>query len=115
MGMIYAYTDPSKKHKGLSAFIVDMHSEGITIGPTADKMGWNACPSGEIFFDDVEIPGGNLLGAEEGRGFKYAMTGLDNTRFSAASGALGMCQALVDESVKYANEREQFGRPKGFS
>jgi len=113
VGMIYAYTDPSKKYKGLSAFIVDMHSEGITIGPTADKMGWNACPTGEIFFDDVEVPGENLLGAEEGRGFEYAMTGLDNTRLSAASGALGMSQALVDEAVKYANVREQFGRPIG--
>jgi glutaryl-CoA dehydrogenase (non-decarboxylating) len=113
MGIVYAYTDPQKKHKGISAFIVDMHSEGITVGPTADKMGWNACPTGEIFFEDVEVPSKNLLGGEEGRGFEYAMGGLDNTRLSAAAGALGMSQALIDESVKYAQEREQFGRPIG--
>ena len=112
-GIIYAYTDPSKRHSGISAFIVDMHSEGITTGPTAEKLGWHACPTGEVFFDDVEIPPGNLLGAEEGRGFQYAMGGLDNTRLTAAAGALGMSQALVDESVKYAREREQFGRPIG--
>lgn len=112
-GIIYAYTDPSKRHSGISAFIVDMHSEGITTGPTAEKLGWHACPTGEVFFDDVEIPPGNLLGAEEGRGFQYAMGGLDNTRLTAAAGALGMSQALVDESVKYARGREQFGRPIG--
>jgi len=113
VGMIYVYTDPSQRHKGISAFIVDLHSKGITFGPTADKLGWNACPTGEIFFDDVEVPSENLLGGEEGKGFAHAMSGLDNTRLSAASGALGMSQALVDEAVKYAQEREQFGKPVG--
>jgi glutaryl-CoA dehydrogenase (non-decarboxylating) len=112
VGIIYAYTDASKKHKGMSAFIVDMHSDGISIGSTADKLGWHACPTGEIFFDEVQVPLGNLLG-EEGRGFEYAMGGLDNTRLTAAAGALGMSQGLIDESLKYANQREQFGRPIG--
>jgi glutaryl-CoA dehydrogenase (non-decarboxylating) len=113
LGMIYAYTDPSKKHRGISAFIVDMHAQGVTIGPTAEKMGWHACPTGEIFFDDVVVPESDLLGGVEGKGFECAMGGLDNTRLSAAAGALGMSQALVDESVKYAKEREQFGEPIG--
>jgi glutaryl-CoA dehydrogenase (non-decarboxylating) len=112
VGIMYAYTDPSKRHKGISAFILDMHSDGITLGPTAEKMGWHACPTGEIFFEDVEVPAENLLG-KEGRGFEYAMQGLDNTRLTAAAGALGMSQALIDESLKYANQREQFGRPIG--
>lgn len=113
VGIMYAYTDPSKRHKGISAFIVDMQSKGITTGSTAEKLGWNACPTGELFFDDVEVPSENLLGMEEGKGFAYAMGGLDNTRLTAAAGAVGMSQALIDVSVKYAKEREQFGKPVG--
>ena len=113
IGIFYAYTDPSKKYKGMSAFIIDMHSKGISVGPTAEKMGWHACPTGDIYFDDVEVPADNLLGKEEGRGFEYVMSGLNNTRLTAAAGALGMSQALIDEALKYANEREQFGRPIG--
>ena len=113
VGVIYAYTDPSRKYKGMSAFIVDMHSKGISTGPTAEKLGWNACPTGEIFFDDVQVPVENLLGAEEGKGFACCMGGLDNTRLTAAAGALGASQGLIDEAVKYAKEREQFGNPIG--
>ncbi|MBW1998973.1 MAG: acyl-CoA dehydrogenase family protein [Deltaproteobacteria bacterium] len=113
VGIIYAYTDPSRRYKGISAFIVDMHSKGITVGPRAEKMGWQACPTGEIFFDDVEVPAENLLGGEEGRGFEIAMAGLNNTRLTAAAGAVGVSLGLIDEAVKYAREREQFGRPIG--
>ena len=113
IGVIYAYTDPSKQHKGISAFIVDMHSPGITVGPTAVKMGWHACPTGEIYFDEVEVPEENLLGGEEGKGFQYAMSGLNNTRLTAAAGAVGVSRGLIDEAVTYAKEREQFGRPIG--
>ncbi len=113
VAIVYAYTDPSTKYKGMSAFIVDMHADGVTVGPTADKMGWHACPTGEIFFNDVEVPAENLIGGVEGRGFEFAMRGLDNTRLTAAAGAVGMSQALVDEAVRYAREREQFGRPIG--
>ncbi len=113
VGIVYAYTDPSIKYKGMSGFIVDMHSNGISIGPTAQKMGWHACPTGEIYFDEVEVPKENLLGTEEGRGFEYAMVGLDNTRLTAAAGAVGASQGLIDEAIKYAKEREQFGRPIG--
>lgn len=113
VGIIYAYTDPSKKYKGMSAFIVDIHSKGVTTGPTVEKLGWNACPTGEIFFDEVEVPAKNLLGSEEGKGFEYCMGSLNNTRLTAAAGALGASQGLIDEAIKYAKERKQFGNPIG--
>lgn len=113
LGIIYAYTDPSKKYKGMSGFIVDMHSKGISAGPTALKMGWKACPTGELFFDDVEVPAENLLGGIEGKGFECVMSGLNNTRLTAAAGALGVSQGLIDEAIKYARQREQFGQAIG--
>lgn len=113
VGIIYAYTDPSQKYRGMSAFIVDLHSKGVSTGPTAEKMGWHACPTGEIYFDEVEVSEENLLGGEEGRGFECCMAGLNNTRLTAAAGAVGVSQGLIDESVKYAKAREQFGRPIG--
>lgn len=112
-GIMYVYTDPSKRYKGMSALIVDLHSMGVSTGPTAQKMGWLACPTGEIFFDDAEVPAENLLGGEEGRGFEHCMGSLNNTRLTAAAGGLGAAQGLVDEAIKYAREREQFGRPIG--
>ncbi len=113
VGIIYAYTDPEQRYKGLSAFVVDMHSKGVKTGATAEKLGWNACPTGEVFFDDVEVPVENLLGGVENQGFKFVVSGLNNTRVTAAAGALGVSQALIDESIKYAKSREQFGRPVG--
>jgi glutaryl-CoA dehydrogenase (non-decarboxylating) len=113
VGIVYAYTDPTVPYKGISGFIVDMHSKGISTGPTATKMGWHACPTGEIFFDEVEVPVENLLGGVEGRGFECAMSGLNNTRLTAAAGAIGVSKGLIDEAVKYAKEREQFGKPIG--
>lgn len=113
LGIVYAYTDTSKRYKGLSAFIVDMHSQGIRTGETATKMGWHACPTGEIFFDGVMVPADHLLGGEEEKGFSNVMAGLNNTRLSAAAGAIGACQGMLDESVKYAKGREQFGQAVG--
>lgn len=113
LGIIYTYTDPSKPYKGMSGFIVDMHSKGVSSGPSAKKLGWRACPTGELFFDDVEVPAENLLGGVEGKGFAHVMAGLDNTRLTAASGAVGVSQALIDEAIKYAQEREQFGQAVG--
>jgi glutaryl-CoA dehydrogenase (non-decarboxylating) len=113
LGIIYAYTDPSKKYKGISGFIVDMHAQGISVGPTALKMGWKACPTGELFFEDVEVPAENLLGGVEEKGFECVMSGLNNTRLTAAAGAVGVSQGLIDEAVKYARDREQFGQAIG--
>ncbi|MFH0813109.1 MAG: glutaryl-CoA dehydrogenase Acd [Pseudomonadota bacterium] len=110
IGIVYAYTDQEKKHNGISAFIVDMHSAGISTASMGEKMGWNACPTSEVFFEEVKVPGENLMG-NAGEGFKYCMGGLDNTRLSAAAGAVGVAQGLLDESIRYATEREQFGKP----
>jgi glutaryl-CoA dehydrogenase (non-decarboxylating) len=110
IGICYTYTDRSKKHKGMSAFILDMHSPGVSKVDMKHKMGWHACPTSEIFFDNVKIPLENLLG-NEGEGFAYMMGSLDNTRLTAAAGAVGVCQAFIDEAVKYAQERVQFGQP----
>jgi glutaryl-CoA dehydrogenase (non-decarboxylating) len=112
-GIIYAYTDPSVKYKGLSAFVVEMHSNGVSTGPITEKMGWHACPTGELFLTNVEVPVENLLGGAEGKGFAFLMGSLDNTRLTAAAGAVGASQALIDEAVKYAKTRKQFGRPIG--
>jgi len=112
VGIIYAYTDKSLKHRGISAFIVDMHTPGITTVPIEEKMGWYSCPTGEIIFQDVKVPAKNLMG-EEGKGFIYVMKGLTNTRLTAAAGAVGGAQGLLDEAVKYAKERVQFGQPIG--
>ena len=113
VGVIYAYTDPGQKYRGMSGFIVDMHSPGISTGPTAEKMGWNSCPTGEVFFDDVKVPAENLLGGAEGRGFEIVMAGLNNTRLTAAAAAVGVSQGLIDQAIGYAKQREQFGKPIG--
>jgi glutaryl-CoA dehydrogenase (non-decarboxylating) len=112
IGLIYAYTDPQQKYKGMSAFIVDMHSSGISTGPSAEKLGWRATPTGDLYFDDVMVPVKNLLG-QEGKGFEYCMASLNNTRLTAAAGAVGVSQGLINEAIKYAKEREQFGGPIG--
>jgi len=112
VGVIYAYTDRSKRHKGISAFIVEMKSPGITTRPIEEKMGWHACPTGEILFQDVAVPEANRIG-REGEGFAFLMGSLDNTRLTAAAGAVGVCQGLIDETIRYAQEREQFGEAIG--
>jgi len=112
LGVFFAYTDPSKRYKGMSAFLVDMHTPGISTKLIEEKLGWNACPTGEVFLEDVAVPKENLL-QEEGYGFPIMMMDLDGSRLTAASGALGVCQAFLDESIKYANQREQFGQKIG--
>lgn len=112
VGIFYAYTNKSLKHKGISAFIVEMETPGISTIPIGEKMGWHSCPTGEVVLTDVKVPAENLLG-EEGKGFLYLMEGLSNTRITAAAGAIGGAQGLLDESVKYAQDRIQFGQPIG--
>ncbi|HTY23877.1 MAG TPA: glutaryl-CoA dehydrogenase Acd [Desulfomonilaceae bacterium] len=110
MSIIFAMTDKKAKHKGMSAFVMDMHSPGVTAVTIPDKLGIWACPTGEIIMEDVKVPAGNLLGSE-GKGFGHLMQELASTRLSAAAGAVGTCQAALEVAIKYANERSQFGRP----
>jgi glutaryl-CoA dehydrogenase (non-decarboxylating) len=112
VGITFAYTDPEKKHRGLSAFMLDMHTEGVEQRAIETKLGLYCAPTGEISFQDVKLPKEALVG-ERGAGFKICMSMLDNTRLSSASRAVGVARACFDHSVRYATEREQFGVPIG--
>lgn len=106
--LVYASTTPEAKAKGLSAFIIDARTPGITT-TNLDKMGLHCVPTGELIFEDCQIPANALVGSEND-GFKICMSTLDNTRLTTAAGAVGMAQGCIDESVKYCNERSQFGQ-----
>ncbi len=108
--VVFAMTDKAAKHRGMSAFVMDMNSPGVSTVQIKDKLGLWACPTGEVIMEDVAVPAENRLG-EEGQGFEHLMKELISTRLSAAAGAVGTCQAALDEAIKYANERKQFGRP----
>ncbi|MCL6634577.1 MAG: acyl-CoA dehydrogenase family protein [Peptococcaceae bacterium] len=112
VALVYASTDPLKKGRGISAFIVDMNTPGITVEAITEKLGTWAAPVGSITFENCRIPAANLIG-KEGDGFKICMSQLDDTRLGCAAGALGVAQACLDASISYANEREQFGQPIG--
>ncbi|GIO27891.1 acyl-CoA dehydrogenase family protein [Ornithinibacillus bavariensis] len=110
--LVFAYTDKSKKHHGISAFIVERTWEGFSSKAIKGKHGIRSGNTGELFFDNVKVPAENLLG-EEGEGFKIAMSALDNGRFTVAAGAVGQIMACLESSVKYCHERETFGKPIG--
>jgi glutaryl-CoA dehydrogenase (non-decarboxylating) len=107
-GVVYCTFDRSLKHNGLCAIVVETDQPGWK-ATEVPKLGDKSSPVAEIFLDDVMAPKENLLG-EWGGGFKVAMTALDRGRISVGSGAVGICQACLNASVKYANERVQFGR-----
>ena len=110
VGIIFAMTDREKKHRGMSAFIVDMHSPGIEQKAIEDKLGLHSSPTGEITFDEVKVPKDALVG-EKGDGFKIAMFMLDRTRLSCAARAAGVAEKCFELAAQYANERIQFGVP----
>ena len=110
--IVLASTDRAKGARGLSAFVVPAGTPGIRAGEHLDKMGIRAALTSEVVIKDCRIPKANLLG-EEGMGFKIAMTTLDGGRISIAAQALGIAQAALDESIDYAKERVQFGKPIG--
>ncbi len=110
VAIVFAHTNASLKHKGMSAFIVEpKKTKGVSTTPIETKLGLHCAPTGEMIFEDTEIPKENLLG-KEGDGFKICMTMLDNTRLSCAIRAVGVAQGALDASIKYAQEREQFGK-----
>ncbi|MBI4834708.1 MAG: acyl-CoA dehydrogenase family protein [Planctomycetes bacterium] len=110
IGIVYAYTDPTQKHKGMSAFAVELkNTKGVTTRAIETKLGLHCAPTGEVIFEDAKIPKSALLG-KTGDGFKICMGMLDNTRLSCACRAVGVAQGALDAAVKYANEREQFGK-----
>ena len=110
-GVIFAYTDRSQKHRGISAFYVDLKQPGVS-RRDLDKMGAHASPTGELTFENFEIPQENLIG-QEGEGFKICMRHLNHTRLGCAAGAIGLAKAAREAAVSYANQREQFGQKIG--
>ena len=108
----YAYTDKSAGSKGLSAFVIEPKNfEGIKTS-SLDKLGSHSSPTGELFLDNVKVPKENILG-KPGDGAKIVFSSLNQTRLSAAAGGVGLAQACLDESIKYCNERKQFGKKIG--
>lgn len=95
--------------KGISAVIVEDGTPGLSFGGLEDKMGWRAQPTAQVQFDDCVIPAGHLIG-EEGKGFSYAMAGLDGGRLNIAASALGGAQAALDATLAYMGERKAFGK-----
>src|SRR5213592_1500722 len=110
--LVFAKTDPAAKHKGISAFMLERGMPGFTTADTENKLGIWAGSTGELFFENVEVPAENLVG-EEGQGFEIAMYGLDQGRFTVAAGACGVIRACLERSVEYARERQTFGKPIG--
>jgi len=107
---VYAKTDPEAGHRGISAFVVDADSPGVSVDKKEDKMGQRASNTATISFSDTEVPEGNLLG-EENHGFKLAMMTLDRTRPGVAAMAVGIGKAALEFASDYSKERVQFGVP----
>lgn len=108
--ILIASTDPGQKTRGVSAFIVDKDTPGYSIGKVEKKLGIKSSSTAEIILENVRVPKENLLG-ELNKGFKVAMVTLDGGRLGIASQALGIARACIEDSVKYAKERNQFGQP----
>lgn len=107
---VFAVTDPAKKHRGMSCFIIERDAPGIKISKHFDKLGQRAADTAEVTFENVEVPVENRIG-EEGMGFLLAMTVFDHSRPGVAAGAVGVARRALEECVKYAKERETFGQP----
>ncbi len=110
VAMIFAQTDPDKGHRGLACFLVETDNPGFEPQVIHHKMGLRGSDTAAISLDDVEVPDDAIMG-QVGDGFKIAMSSLDSGRYSVAAGCVGICQGSLDASVRYAKEREQFGRP----
>ena len=110
--VVFMMTDPEKKQKGVSAFLVDGKTPGLVRGKKEPKLGIRASATSELIFENCRIPAENLLGAE-GEGFKIAMTVLDAGRIGIATQALGIAEAAYEAARQYAGQREAFGQPIG--
>lgn len=110
IAIIFAKTDPSKGHKGISAFIVEKGAPGFSSREIKGKLGLKSANTAELFFEDCLIPEDSILGGE-GEGFKIALSSLDNGRYGVAAGCVGIIQGCVDACARYSKDRHQFGRP----
>lgn len=110
IAIIFAKTDPSKGHKGISAFIVEKGAPGFSSREIKGKLGLKSANTAELFFEDCLIPEDSILGGV-GEGLKIALASLDNGRYGVAAGCVGIIQGCVDACVRYSKDRHQFGRP----
>ncbi len=108
--LVFAKTDPDKGVSGITAFVLERGWPGLTTGTIEGKMGVHASNTGWVNMDEVRVPASHRLG-EEGEGFKIAMSALDNARYGVAAGAVGIIKACLEESIRYAKERQTFGKP----
>ncbi|MFO7610004.1 MAG: acyl-CoA dehydrogenase [Candidatus Krumholzibacteriia bacterium] len=108
--IVFAQTDPALKHKGIAAFIVETTAEGFAVIRKEEKMGIRASDTAQLAFDNVRVPGDQMLG-KVGEGFKIAMSTLDGGRIGIAAQALGISAAAYGAALAYSKQREQFGRP----
>lgn len=107
---VLAVTDPEKRTKGISAFVVEKSDEGVSFGAPERKLGIKGSPTCEVYLDNVRIPGDRMIG-DEGTGFATAMKTLDHTRVTIAAQAVGVAQGALDYALGYVQERKQFGHP----
>jgi isovaleryl-CoA dehydrogenase len=110
--VVYAKTDPAAGSRGITAFVVETSSKGFKVAQKLDKLGMRGSSTGELVFEDCEVPAENVLG-DVGRGVNVLMSGLDYERAVLAAGPLGIMQAAMDVVVPYIHERKQFGQPIG--
>lgn len=109
---VMARTDlQSKDAKGVSAFIVERDTPGLTVGPRDRKMGQRGSHTADVLFDDARVPAASIIGGKEGMGFKTAMKVLDKARLNIAAVCTGVAERLLEEALNYARERRQFGKP----
>ncbi len=103
--------DADPPYKGMSCFIVEKPNPGLTVGPKLDKLGYRGLESAELVFGDCRVPAENLVGGEEGHGFRQVMSGLETGRINIAARAVGVAEAALDAAMKYAKQRKTFGVP----
>jgi len=109
--VVTAVTEPEKRTRGITAFIIERGTPGFRVGKREDKLGMRGSDTAELIFEDCCVPEQNVLGAKKGEGFVQFMKTLDGGRISVAAIALGIAEAAVEESIRYAKTRQQFGRP----
>jgi alkylation response protein AidB-like acyl-CoA dehydrogenase len=107
---VLAMSDPEKRTRGITAFVVEKSDEGVSFGAPEKKLGIKGSPTREVYLDNVSIPADRIIG-DEGEGFEIAMRTLDHTRITIAAQAVGVAQGALDYALGYAQERQQFGRP----
>jgi acyl-CoA dehydrogenase len=108
---VFARTGSKEQTSGISAFLVERETPGITIGPRNKKMGFRGSHTADVIFENCRVPAHALLGGKEGVGFKTAMRSLDHARLHMSAVATGLSERLIDEGVRYASDRVQFGKP----